>query len=68
MGRSPDKPKNQQDKASDSSTPLTSDDSEDDVDEDNDDMDTGMDREETPDLYRNSSLGMCVFNFHMVLA
>lgn len=58
MGRATDKSKNQQEKKSDSSTSLSSDNSD---DEDDDEMDTGMDREETPDLYRNSSLGMYVF-------
>ncbi|KAI5123932.1 hypothetical protein M0805_006347 [Coniferiporia weirii] len=51
MGRATDKNKESQDRKSESSSSLSSD------DEGDDDMDT-EEREETPDLYRNSSLGM----------
>ena len=57
MGRTADRSKGQQEKKFDDSTSFSSDSSEDD-DDDDDDMDADMDREETPDLYRNSSLGM----------
>ncbi|THH06601.1 hypothetical protein EW145_g3974 [Phellinidium pouzarii] len=51
MGRASDKKKDSQDKKSSTSSPLSSE------DEDEDEMDTEG-RGETPDLYRNSSLGM----------
>lgn len=55
MGR-PDKGKEEVDKKSVTSASVSSDEDEEDEDED-EDMDAG-EREETPDLYRNSSLGM----------
>lgn len=55
MGRASDKSKAQQEKNVTSTASLSTDSSDEDED---DDIDSGMDREETPDLYRNSSLGM----------
>ena len=55
MGRASEKSKEVQGRESVSSTTEGSDD-----DEDDEDMGHDTGREETPDLYRNSSLGMCV--------
>ena len=58
MGRASDKPeKDNNDKAINDQTSVDSDSTPED-DEDEDMMDTSENREETPDLYRNSALGM----------
>lgn len=56
MGRAADKHKEGQDKPDIEST--VSSEGEDEDDDDDDEVEIGEGREETPDLYRNSSLGM----------
>lgn len=51
MGRATDKNKELQSKANETPSPISSDDED-------EEMEMADEREETPDLYRNSSLGM----------